>query len=453
MRLMHAGVLSALLGWAAALPGCSSSDSTDPNPPPVATVTITGPDTVAYGATVQFTAVTRDASGSILTGRTISWTSSNSAAAAVTGSGTVAFVGAGTAVISATSEGVSGTKPVRALGLSFTAVAAGQLFACGLTSGGDVYCWGSYSATSSNIPVRIPSAVSFVTVAAGQQVGGIPEVCGLTPTGTAYCWTSSLGTATAVPSAPAFTQLSLGAAHACGVGVGALGYCWGYNNHGQLGTGTPPVDHATPTAVVGGLSFLQVSAGVNHTCGTALAGAAYCWGSNGDGEVGSSTPLRADSPQVVGGGLTFSLVTAGGRHSCGLVTGGAPYCWGRGAQGQLGTNSTASSSAPLAVAGGMTASTIDAGLWHTCAVAASGGAYCWGDNGIGQLGIGTTASDSVPRLVAGGLSYQALALGQTFSCGLTTGGRIYCWGSNQFGELGVPSVAGSLIPVRVAGQE
>src|SRR5207249_500080 len=63
---------------------------------PVAAVTVTpSSGTVAIGQTVQLTATTRDASGNPLTGRVITWQSSNSAIASVNGSGLVSGVAAG----------------------------------------------------------------------------------------------------------------------------------------------------------------------------------------------------------------------------------------------------------------------------------------------------------------------------------------------------------------------
>jgi alpha-tubulin suppressor-like RCC1 family protein len=44
-----------------------------------------------------------------------------------------------------------------------------------------------------------------------------------------------------------------------------------------------------PTAVAGGLSFVDLSAGDSHTCGFASGGAAYCWGANYAGQVGDGT--------------------------------------------------------------------------------------------------------------------------------------------------------------------
>ncbi|WP_439643263.1 beta strand repeat-containing protein, partial [Gemmatimonas sp.] len=76
---------------------------------PVASVTATlSPTSVAVGATSTGTAVTRDASNNVLTGRTITWATSNTAVATVNGSGVVTGVSAGSATITATSEGVNG---------------------------------------------------------------------------------------------------------------------------------------------------------------------------------------------------------------------------------------------------------------------------------------------------------------------------------------------------------
>ena len=82
-----------------------------PAPAPVNTVTITGNTTIAQGATSQLTAVLRDAAGNVLTGRVVTWSSSNTAVATVA-NGLVTGVAPGTATITATSEGRSGTTNI-----------------------------------------------------------------------------------------------------------------------------------------------------------------------------------------------------------------------------------------------------------------------------------------------------------------------------------------------------
>src|SRR5256885_1114178 len=77
---------------------------------PVAAVTVSpAAPTVQVGQTAQLTATPRDASGNPLTGRVITWQSSNGAVAMVNGSGVVTAGAVGSATITATSEGQSGT--------------------------------------------------------------------------------------------------------------------------------------------------------------------------------------------------------------------------------------------------------------------------------------------------------------------------------------------------------
>jgi alpha-tubulin suppressor-like RCC1 family protein len=84
------------------------------------------------------------------------------------------------------------------------------------------------------------------------------------------------------------------------------------------------------------------------------------------------------------------------EHTCGVITSGAAYCWGANPFGQLGTGSTTPSTVPVAVAGGLAFSALSASGLHTCGLATDGVAYCWGNNTNGQLGIGTTISSDVP---------------------------------------------------------
>ena len=82
-------------------------------PVPVSTVTVLpATSSIAIGGTAQLTAELRDASGNVLTGRVVSWSSSQTSVASVTSAGLVTGVAGGTATITATSEGRSGTATV-----------------------------------------------------------------------------------------------------------------------------------------------------------------------------------------------------------------------------------------------------------------------------------------------------------------------------------------------------
>jgi uncharacterized protein YjdB len=93
--------------------GASAVTVTAPTPVPVATVTVSpGAPSVAVGTTVQLSAVARDANGNILSGRTITWVSSNSSMATVSTSGLVSALVAGTVTITASCGGTTGAANV-----------------------------------------------------------------------------------------------------------------------------------------------------------------------------------------------------------------------------------------------------------------------------------------------------------------------------------------------------
>ncbi len=79
----------------------------------VATVTVTpSPLSMSVGQATQLTATLKDDVGNVLNGRTVSWSSSNPSAATVSSQGLLTAVAKGSATITATSEGKSGTADV-----------------------------------------------------------------------------------------------------------------------------------------------------------------------------------------------------------------------------------------------------------------------------------------------------------------------------------------------------
>jgi trimeric autotransporter adhesin len=115
----------------------------------VATVTVTGPTTAIFvGATTPLTVVTKDASGSVVSGATVTFTSSSDAIATVASTGVVTGVAPGTATITATSNGKTGTATVTVVSkiVNFTAsmTPAGEL---GANLNGNPTGSGTFTAT------------------------------------------------------------------------------------------------------------------------------------------------------------------------------------------------------------------------------------------------------------------------------------------------------------------
>jgi alpha-tubulin suppressor-like RCC1 family protein len=251
-------------------------------------------------------------------------------------------------------------------------------------------------------------------------------------------------------------EVSAGSFHSCGIASPEFrGYCWGRNGEGQLGSATPGAISQRPVPVEGGLDFRTVSAGNFHTCGLVpfleRPRRIHCWGDNSWGQLGDGTTANRSSPVPVAGNRPFSRVTSGARHTCGLGPFGAVFCWGSNSTGVLGDGTTTDRLTPTRVAGGLQFRQVSAGEFHTCGVTMDFKAYCWGFNGDGQLGDGTATQRLRPKAVLGGLQFRAVAAGAFHTCGVTRDLRAYCWGNNAEGRLGDGTTSDRRTPVAVAG--
>ena len=280
--------------------------------------------------------------------------------------------------------------------------------------------------------------------------------------GTALCWganeSGQLGDGQFEPrSTPEpisgdleFVSLAAGGlAHTCGITRSGDAYCWGSDEHGQLGDATT-TSRSAPVRVAGSLNFRVIRTGLAHTCGLTTSGYIACWGRNSKGQVGDNTTANRSSPLLLDARVRFISVTAGFNHSCGIATDGSAYCWGDNAMGQLGDGSRTPRLSPQAVAGSLRFSSIAAGAGHTCAVTESGDAYCWGRNDGGQLGVGDQIDRTTPTRVATTTRFASVTSGSVHSCGRTSSGVVYCWGRNTYGQLGDGTTTNRPAPVRVA---
>jgi len=150
----------------------------------VASVTLSPASaSVAAGGATQFTATLQDSAGNVLTGRPVTWTSSDSTIATINGSGLATAVAAGTATITATSSGVTGAAPLTVTATNPASVASVvvsptstslfvgntlQLAAALKDAGGNALAGRTVTWTSSTPAVATVNANGLVTaVAAG----------------------------------------------------------------------------------------------------------------------------------------------------------------------------------------------------------------------------------------------------------------------------------------------
>jgi alpha-tubulin suppressor-like RCC1 family protein len=325
----------------------------------------------------------------------------------------------------------------------------GTSHSCVLKTDGTVWCWGRNSRGQLGDNTTNDSYVPI-------QVHGVDDVGFLTEV----------------------SSISAGNYHTCATKTDGTAWCWGDNYSGQLGDNTT-TDRHTPTQVLGegGIGFLgeieQISTNshYSHTCALKTDGTAWCWGDNGYGQLGDNTTNDSYTPvQVLGvGGSGYFVqveeIQVTHLTTCALKTDGTAYCWGSNGSGQLGNDSTSSSSTPVQVKNSGSFSDFllniqninSSGDENTCTTKTDGTVWCWGENTNGQLGDGTTSPKpgAVQVKGEGGIGYldsvSSVETSEFFSCALKTDGTVWCWGDNNYGQLGDNTTNDSYAPIQVHG--
>ena len=319
-------------------------------------------------------------------------------------------------------------------------------------------------------PARAGVADGFVQIDVGYH-----HSCGVTTLGELFCWGTGsegeLGDGTVgthlsqpipllvpAPVGETWTQVSLGMYHTCAIDSSAAAWCWGLSFRGQVGNGVVPFDDFTPSPSLvdaPGVSWAQLAAGQSHTCGIDTTGAAWCWGSDSQGQLGNGPGLTGEqgspTPVVTPPGASWAFLDAGmddqnnfgGDRTCGITTTGAGYCWGDDEDGGLGNGGVVvddqDAPSPIVTPPGASWSRIRLGLHHACGVTTTGAGYCWGANESVQLGLGVGGNVDVPMpvLTPPGVTWTEIEASSFNSCGLDTTGELWCWGSESTaGELG-----------------
>ena len=280
------------------------------------------------------------------------------------------------------------------------------------------------------------------------------------------------------------------------VGSDGNAYAWGYNGSGQLGDGTTSSYQTTPVMVrkpdrktypdlPADFTYLQVSAGGDHSLAVGSDGNAYAWGYNNYGQLGDGTttsyrtaPVRVKTPDRktypdLPADFTYLQVSAGYWHSLAVGSDGNAYAWGNNGNGRLGDGTYTERYAPVRVKtpdrktypdlpADFTYLQVSAGYHHSLAVGSDGNVYAWGYNGNGQLGDGTRSSRTTPVRVKtpdrktypdmpADFTYLQVSAGGDHSLAVGSDGNAYAWGINNYGQLGnnSGSYASSSVPVRV----
>nr|AIF13439.1 RCC1 domain-containing protein [uncultured marine group II/III euryarchaeote KM3_62_D04] len=247
--------------------------------------------------------------------------------------------------------------------------------------------------------------------------------------------------------------------HICAIMDDGSLYCWGYNNYGQLGVGTycqsgsyingcnGNTGRSTPSQVQlpTGRTATAVSSGYYHTCAILDDGSVWCWGGNGQGELGVGNSSNSGnwrySPNAVmmPSGTTAVALALGDQHSCMVVDDGRAFCWGDGDSGHNGDGSGLDLNIPTQVSGTASYVSISSGPQFSCAITNLGTVQCWGLNNQEQLGLGYDGSHSYsyPQNTAlpAGIEVSSIALGSEHACAVLETMSVYCWGMDDQGQL------------------
>jgi alpha-tubulin suppressor-like RCC1 family protein len=410
----------------------------------------------------QYAAEILDAHGDPI-GSEPTWSVSNPTLASIDASGalTTTNAGVGTIYVIAEAGEVRDSVALR-ITSSWTRVSVGEGETCAYDINRHIWCWGTFAGTGQPanglVPTRVASDEEFSDVA-----GGVISACGVVNgDGSAYCWGTSVynslgvgvGTNASTPQPVTggflFDHVVLGREHGCGLNISQQIVCWGKNVHGEVGdsiAGTLSIGHS-PTVVVGGHNWKEVTAKGYRSCGLTTAGKVYCWGANHEGVAGWPAAVTDDVtfPVALEADRTYDALQMGPDFQCGRI-GTTLECWGNAMNGHLGNGTTANTlvRVPEAVSGNHAFGEFSTGESHSCAIDTDGKAWCWGDRALGHA---TIESSAVPVAVAGNHRFLFIAAGSTQSCGVTVGRALYCWGEGSLGD-GVPHAGGSLTPVRV----
>ena len=252
------------------------------------------------------------------------------------------------------------------------------------------------------------------------------------------------GSATQMDTPLRFSQVEVHNGHACGINVAdEKVYCWGHNNLGQRGDGTSTASpSASPRAVVSGdavttefdsAQFVQIGRGAAHHCALSVTGSVWCWGLNASNQVGQSSatsPIR--SAMKVDLPAPASQIAVGHLHSCAMLTNRQVWCWGENGDGQLGRGNTTDG---LPADTGLTnMDGIAAGGAVTCAVDMNRALWCWGNGSRGQLLTGTSDQTLPVEMTDAGLIDEVSVDNEVVVARRDS--TWFIWGRNYFGQFG-----------------
>ena len=266
---------------------------------------------------------------------------------------------------------------------TWLAISAGDFNTCAIGADGTAWCWGADGSGElgngaltgnqpSPSPVDTAGAVpdTWTAISAGDDYA-----CAIAADATAWCWGNDsgpqLGNGAALaanqpsptpvdttgPIPDTWAAITAGSNGTCAIAADGTAWCWGNDGGGKLGNGAALTDpQPSPSAVdtTGPIpdTWTAISAGPAHTCAIATDGSAWCWGTDFEDMLGNGPVVTANqpspSPVDTAGPIpdTWTAISAGSISTCAVAAGGGVRCWGRDFGGRLGNGPVVTDNQP-----------------------------------------------------------------------------------------------------------
>lgn len=212
-------------------------------------------------------------------------------------------------------------------------------------------------------------------------------------------------------------RITIGDGHACWLDASDKPWCWGNNEHGQLGDGTEE-HRSVPTPVLGVERASAIVARGMGTCAIVPNRDLLCWGI-------VRNVSQSKLPTVMAGFTDVRSVAFGYQHLCAALGSGEVRCSGANQSGQLGLghNRPMLDSAIAVELSNAKQVTVQPG--GACSLSHTGEVLCWG------MDRSRKAPALSPTVIRGLPTMASITSGQTDYCGLSEQGEVYCWGSSK----------------------
>jgi alpha-tubulin suppressor-like RCC1 family protein len=281
---------------------------------------------------------------------------------------------------------------------------------CAITTAREVYCHGTGPNLGDGAPYlsRVPVRVAGVSGAVEVDVQ-LEEACARLENGGVTCWND--------PESPRGLGDIAALGAPCALARDGRVWCWGANGDGEMGLGArgrrgypddPDVVHVPePVPGLGGVK--AISSDLGTTCALEAAGGVRCWGT-------WSVKSRSPVPLRVSGLPPAREIWVGDARTCALAEDGAVWCWRSGMKPARLT--TLGVARHLPSHGPGQRSHAD-GKEETCMINEGGAVVC--ENAPAAL-------EGLAPVKQLSLSPETISGGEARGCAVLESGELRCWG-------------------------